>query len=270
NNEKFEVNLSRARNARLSDRKAVGTIRDNDEKVIIPEISISDARVTEGNRGEKKMKFEVELSAASQKTVQVNYATKDGSAKSGEDYEKVSGVVKFQPGQKKKVVSVPVLGDNRNENNEEFEVNLSRAKNAKLSDRKGVGTIQDNDTEPVKPKEPVEPIFPDAINLGLLSQKQISRVDNIGLIEGVNNRDTEDFYRFKVRKEGTVSIFVDNFVQDLGVKLYDEDETLINQSNVDGIRAEVIQTTLEPGVYYVEVFPVGSGATGYRLIANIV
>ncbi|MEB3342084.1 Calx-beta domain-containing protein [Okeania sp.] len=263
NNEKFEVKLSRAKNAKLSDKKAVGTIRDNDETVIIPEVIIGDAKVTEGNSGKKNMKFEVKLSEATQEIVEVNYVTVDGSAKSGQDYEKVSGVVKFKPGQKKKVVSVPVLGDTRDENNEQFEVKLSRAKNAKLVDGKAVGIIRDND-------EPKPEPFPDVIDLGVLTSKQISVRDEIGFTIGGVDRDTEDYFRFEVEEEGFVSIFVDGFVQDLGIKLYDEVESLISQSNVDGLGLEFIENVLEPGVYYLEVFPVGGGRSRYNLNINIV
>jgi len=210
------------------------------------------------------MKFEVKLSEATQEIVEVNYVTVDGTAKSGQDYEKVSGVVKFKPGQKKKVVSVPVLGDNRDENNEKFEVKLSRPKNAKLLDGKAVGIIRDND----EPKE-VPEVFQDAIDLGVLTLEQILVRDTIGFSEG-GDRDTEDYFGFEVEKEGRVNIFVDDIFQDLGVKLYDEYEALINQSNVEGDTAiEIIQTILEAGVYYVEIFPVGGGRTGYNLGVNI-
>ena len=36
------------------------------------------------------------------------------------------------------------------------------------------------------------------------------------------------------------------------------------------MKKEKIQTILDPGFYYLEVFPVGAGATDYRLIVNIV
>ncbi|MEB3342994.1 FG-GAP-like repeat-containing protein [Okeania sp.] len=272
-NEKFKVNLSKPRNAELQDKQAIGTIIDNDEPPT-PKISIGDAKVTEGNRGRKNMEFEVKLDNSSSQTVKVNYATKDGSARSGKDYQKQNGVLTFKPGQKKKTVSIPILGDTNDENNEKFQVNLSKPRNAQLSDRKGIGTIRDNDTQTQNSQNPgqgdTSEEFADATNLGFLSLEQTSRVDNIGLLTGTNDRDTEDFYRFRVKKEGLVSIFVDGFVQNLGIKLYGENEELINQSNADDIQPEVIQTSLDPGIYYLEVFPVGSSATGYRLIANIV
>ncbi len=95
-------------------------------------------------------------------------------------------------------------------------------------------------------------------------------VDDIGFSEGPVNRDTEDYFRFEVEKEGFVSVFVDGFVQDLKIDLYDEDESLISQSDEDGIVKEAIEVVLDPGVYYLEVSPVGGGRTKYNLNVNVV
>ena len=267
NNEQFQVKLSRARNGKLSDKTAVGRIIDNDEGVpkdqITPQISIRDAKITEGNQGEKNMKFEVKLDNSSSEVVKVNYETVDGSAKSGKDYLKKKGVLKFQPGETKKTVNVPILGDTVDEKDEKFQVKLSGAKNGKLSDAKAVGIIRDDE-------KPVPDEFKNAVDIGILELEQITKVDDIGFSEG-QQRNTVDHYRFEVKKEGSVNIIVDGFFQDLGIKLYDDDGSLLNQSNEEGnIIKEKIQTILDPGFYYLEVFPVGAGATDYRLIVNIV
>ncbi|MDE5103188.1 MAG: sodium:calcium exchanger, partial [Trichodesmium sp. St19_bin2] len=265
NNEQFQVKLSRARNGKLSDKTAVGRIIDNDEGVpkdqITPQISIRDAKITEGNQGEKNMKFEVKLDNSSSEVVKVNYETVDGSAKSGKDYLKKKGVLKFQPGETKKTVNVSILGDTVDEKDEKFQVKLSGAKNGKLSDAKAVGIIQNN-SAPEDIKNPVD--------LGILSSEQTSRVDDIGFATGPVDRNTEDYFSFEVEKEGLVSVFVDSFVQDLGIKLYDKDGSLLNQSNKEGFATEKIQVILDPGVYYLKVFPVGSGRTDYNLSINII
>ncbi|MDE5119448.1 MAG: sodium:calcium exchanger, partial [Trichodesmium sp. St19_bin1] len=175
--------------------------------------------------------------------------------KSGKDFQKKRGVVIFKPGETKKTVNVPILGDTDNEANEKFEVTLSSPKNANLSDGKGVGTIQDNDRE--------------AIDLGVLSEKPILKHDKIGFTTGGANRDTEDYFRFEVEKEGLVNILMDNFVQNIGMELYDRDDSLLFQSNVDGLRPEAINKTLDPGIYYLRVFPVGSSRTIYRVGLHI-
>jgi hypothetical protein len=59
------------------------TITDDDAA---PTISVNDPSVTEGNSGTTTLTFTVTLSAASGKTVAVDYATADGTATAGTDY----------------------------------------------------------------------------------------------------------------------------------------------------------------------------------------
>jgi hypothetical protein len=55
----------------------------------------------------------------------VEYATADGSAKAGEDYSAVNGVLTFAPGESAKVVEVPVANDTAVEPDETFTLTLS-------------------------------------------------------------------------------------------------------------------------------------------------
>lgn len=75
--------------------------------------------------------------------VRVEYATADGSATAGEDYEATSGTLVFEPGETQKSVEVPVLADDVREGAETFEVRLSGAVNASVARGRGVGTILD-------------------------------------------------------------------------------------------------------------------------------
>jgi hypothetical protein len=70
--ETFFVNLSNAVNATIAKAQGVGTIIDNDPP---PTLSINDASRNEGDTGSRSMTFTVTLSAASGKTVTVQYAT---------------------------------------------------------------------------------------------------------------------------------------------------------------------------------------------------
>ncbi|NEP46151.1 MAG: sodium:calcium exchanger, partial [Okeania sp. SIO2H7] len=142
-NEKFNLNLSKPRNAKLGDRRGIGTIRDNDK--VVPQLSIGDATVTEGDDGSKQAKFTVTLNAKSKDTVRVNYLTGNGTADAGEDYRRTKGTLTFKPGQRRKTITVPVLGDIIDEKNEKFQVTLSKPRNAKFRDKTGIGTIRDND-----------------------------------------------------------------------------------------------------------------------------
>ncbi|HKS26423.1 MAG TPA: Calx-beta domain-containing protein [Pyrinomonadaceae bacterium] len=123
---------------------AVLTITDNDPA---PSLSINDVGMIEGHSGTKNFIFTVTLSAASAKTVTVDYATADGTATAGSDYQSASGTLTFAPGDLTKTITVQVSGDTLNEPVETFFVNLTNAQNATISDSQGLGTIP-NDDEP--------------------------------------------------------------------------------------------------------------------------
>ena len=110
-----------------------------------PTIAISDASVTEGNKGSTTAMFTVTLSASSTSTVTVAYATANGTAIAGSDYTSASGTLSFAPGQTTMTVAVPVTGDRVDEPDETFTVNLSGPVNGTISDGLGVGTIVDDD-----------------------------------------------------------------------------------------------------------------------------
>jgi len=77
--------------------------------------------------------------------VSVDFATADGTASAGSDYESASGQVEFQPGETDKPVTVQVNGDVLFEEDETFFVNLSNESNATVGDGQGLGTITDDD-----------------------------------------------------------------------------------------------------------------------------
>ncbi len=111
-----------------------------------PSIKIADApAVTEGHIGTRAANFTVTLSAASSQTITVAYATANGTATSGSDYQATSGTLTFAPGQTSKTITVPVNGDRRAEPNETFFVNLSSPTNATIADSQGVATIVDDE-----------------------------------------------------------------------------------------------------------------------------
>ena len=94
--------------------------------------------------------FAVTLNRASAGAVSVDYATADGSAKAGEDYEAVSGTLTFAAGETGKTVHVPVLDDDVDEGREEFELRLSNESGAYVRNRhrKATGTIRNTDLIP--------------------------------------------------------------------------------------------------------------------------
>jgi hypothetical protein len=140
--ETFYVNLSGASGATISDGQGVGTINDND---LPPNLYINDpSPVTEGN----DVVFTVTLSAASGRTVTVDYYTDDDSAHAPGDYISTSGTLTFNPGDTVKQFTVTTVDDAIYEGTEQFRGKLNNANNAGISDSKGWGTILDNDPAP--------------------------------------------------------------------------------------------------------------------------
>lgn len=94
------------------------------------------------------MTFTVALSAASGKTVTVDYATANDTAVAGSDYIATSGTLTFAPGEISKTITVQVKGDITDELDETFLVNLSGETNVTIADGQGIGSITDNDPIP--------------------------------------------------------------------------------------------------------------------------
>lgn len=111
-----------------------------------PLITISDVSVFEGNSGTSDAQFVVSLSKAALTNVTVDYATVDGSAIAGSDYQATSGTLTFSPGQTSKTVTVKIFGDKTYEPDETYTVVLSNASsNATISKATGYGTIKNDD-----------------------------------------------------------------------------------------------------------------------------
>jgi chitinase len=144
NDETFGSSLSNLLNVAPGTVGATGTIRNDDP---LPQISIDDPSVTEGNAGTTAT-FTVSLTNPSASLITVDYATANGTATSPLDYTAASGTVTFPPGSTTQTVDVPVVGDLLNESNETFVVNLTNPGNATIADNQGVGTILDDDLQP--------------------------------------------------------------------------------------------------------------------------
>jgi choice-of-anchor B domain-containing protein len=140
--ETFRVNLSNATNARIADASGTGRILNDDPE---PSLSVSDATVAEGDGAGTTASFTVSLSAASGQTVSALLVTTDGTAGAG-DYTPSSIAVALGPGETSEVVAVAITGDERDESDEFFFVELTSPNHASLADAQATGTIQDDDT----------------------------------------------------------------------------------------------------------------------------
>lgn len=141
--EVFFVNLSRAVNASLGDDQGHGLIQNDDSA--LPGLTINDSSVSESSAA---MVFTVTLSPASAQPVTVGYATANGTATAGLDYSATSGTLTFNAGETSKTITVTLVTDTLDENNETVLVDLSSPTNAALVDAQGVGTIVDDDPLP--------------------------------------------------------------------------------------------------------------------------
>jgi hypothetical protein len=110
-----------------------------------PRITISDVTKAEGNAKTTLFTFTVTLSAASSYAVTVNYATANGSATAGSDYQSKGGSITFAAGETTKTITVTVNGDKQKEANESFFVNLSGAIGGEIADGQALGTILNDD-----------------------------------------------------------------------------------------------------------------------------
>ncbi len=140
-NETFNVNLSNAVNAVISDSIGVGTIIDDDEPVV-PNISINDITVneTDGNAF-----FTVSLDRSSNQIINLNYSTSDGTAETPNDYIGTTfSTLSIPAGQTSATIAVPIVNDNEVEGNETFNVDLNSANIGNISDNQGTATITDN------------------------------------------------------------------------------------------------------------------------------
>jgi hypothetical protein len=112
---------------------------------VIPELSIADASVYEGNSGSTPLVFAVTLSAPRTTPVTVHYTTMNGTA-SSRDFQSASGTLTFAPGEVTKSITVIVSGDTQRENTETLGVRLSNAVGAPIVDSDALGLILDDES----------------------------------------------------------------------------------------------------------------------------
>ena len=117
-----------------------------DATAALPGLSVANAEVREA--ADAALSFGVTLGAAQGSAVSVRYATSDGTASAGLDYEAVSGMLRFEPGETAKTVSVPVIDDDHDEGSETLTLALSQPFGATISGGAATGTITNTDPMP--------------------------------------------------------------------------------------------------------------------------
>ncbi len=125
-----------------------GIIDSNIETILVnliditePTISIANLTVVEGLDNNALVTFS--LSKAWHQTISANYTTSGDTAITNIDYSSLSGQISFTPGETTKTISIPILNDNINEGNENFNIILSNPINATIPNAQAVVTITD-------------------------------------------------------------------------------------------------------------------------------
>jgi hypothetical protein len=121
------------------------TVDISPEPPLLPQLTINDVLVFEGDSGTTNAVFTVSLIGGRHTVVTVDYATSDGTANAGSDYAATSGTVVFNPGDSSQTIVVSVYGDTIPENDETYFVNLMNPTNAVVARNQGVGTIYNDD-----------------------------------------------------------------------------------------------------------------------------
>ena len=143
--EVFWLDLFSPVNATISQRYTPAIIFDNDGAAGTPAIAVSDPVVDE-TAGTAS--FLVALSRPSTIPVSVNYATGDGTAVAGQDFQAAAGLLNFAPGEMVKTVSVAIVNDSQAEGGEYFRLALSNPSGATLAEGFGLAEIGRNDAPP--------------------------------------------------------------------------------------------------------------------------
>ena len=109
-------------------------------------IAVADARVQEAAGA--VLAFTVSLSRAPGSDVTVDYATSDGTAQAGADYESASGTLTITSGSTSGTIDVRVLDDSHDDGGETLILSLSNASTGVLTDSTAIGTIENKDALP--------------------------------------------------------------------------------------------------------------------------
>lgn len=122
--ETLVIRLVNPDGAELFDAEATVTLV-NDDEASGPIVAISDAEVTEGDEGGTDVSLTVSLDAPLPTPFAVAFATEDGTAVAGVDYEAAEGVLEFPAGETSAEIALTVLGDLLDEADEMFRVRLT-------------------------------------------------------------------------------------------------------------------------------------------------
>lgn len=123
-------------------------LQDNDP---LPQLSVSNYSVAEGNSGLTTINLSLNLLAVSGREVSIKYATQNGTAAEPNDYLSATGTVNFAAGETSKTIQLSIVGDATFEPDETFNFVLSNAVNGEISNGFANITILNDDAAPKRP-----------------------------------------------------------------------------------------------------------------------
>ena len=142
--ETFQLELFDATGAPIAVSTGQVTILDDDTPRR-PVLSLGDLSLEEGDEGTKVATWTISLDAPAETDVTVNYATEDGTAEAGSDYEAVAGTLTIPAGETQAELAVTILGDSLEEADEQFHLLLSDPQGVVLANAQATATILDDD-----------------------------------------------------------------------------------------------------------------------------
>ena len=118
-----------------------------EEPAATSQLSVADATASEED--DSTIDFVVTLDPAGEESITVDYATANGTASSGSDYTAQSGTLTFAAGETSKTVTVAIIDDSVEEDDETLTLTLSNPSGAEISDGEATGTITDSEPIPL-------------------------------------------------------------------------------------------------------------------------
>ena len=140
----FFVNLTNAANVTLTRTQGTVTILNT---ALEPAVSVRDTSAREGDSGETEVVSEIDLSAPSFLPITVAWATEDDTARANLDYLPRAGLLTFDPGESKLMVTNRLIGNFVHEPDRVFRLQLLLADNASIA--RGQGLVQIQDADPI-------------------------------------------------------------------------------------------------------------------------
>jgi Ca2+-binding RTX toxin-like protein len=147
----------------------------NDDSVLSTVLSINNVIIIEGQ--ETQATLTISVNNPSTSVINVNYTTTPLNATSNTDYTSKTGTLTIAPNSAVATLSIPILNDNLNEEDESFIVTLSNPVNAVLNPDTSIGEVTITDTLPTRITRTLPP---NVENLTLNGTSVINGTGNAG------------------------------------------------------------------------------------------